>query len=272
MGKAERPGYVVLVVFIAISVALVTVYMREGQTGPVHSFRSMTQTILTPLDRFGAWVSSPFVAIGDALENASTSDETIQQLKEENAHLLAQLAELNEYKLANERLQAMLDFSGAYGVSGVGGRVIGMSSDSWTRTVTIDCGSSKGVVLDDPVTDGYGLIGQVASVSANSCLVRLIGDSSSTVSVRVQGCQAVGVLTGSEDGTLHLKYIETSMAVQAGDLVVTSGLGGTFPSGILVGTVSTITSASSDSYYSITVEPLTSLQIASGVFVITSHI
>ena len=86
----------------------------------------------------------------------------------------------------------------------------------------------------------------------------------------VQSSRAQGQLVGSADGTLHLTLVRTDQQVNVGDAVITSGLGGVYPKGLPIGTVSNVTKSSGAMYYDITVEPLASADTLEEVLVITS--
>ncbi len=269
-GSGEAPGRRVLVGLVCLSIVIVTLYSLEGASGPVHSLRKAVQVVAAPFEWAGSQVARPFRALSDRLADATADTETLTSLKERNAELASQLSELNEYRLENERLRAIINLSSAYGAQGIGARVIGSSSDGWTSTVTIDKGSSSGVAEDMPVTDGNGVVGQVTEVSLVSSTVTLLSDSSYTVSAILQDSRENGVLCGSVDGSLHLEYVPVATSVSLGEYVVTSGMDGVYPKGLLLGVVTSVTSSPSDVYHDIVVAPVASAQNYEEVFVITS--
>ncbi len=264
-------GIPTLIICICLGIVLVTLYAREGSTGPVHTLRTGVQVVVTPFDWLGSQMERPFDAIGNTLSNTGVDEETLSALKEENASLTAQLSELSEYRLENERLRALLDLSSAYGAEGVGARVIGLSSGNWSSTITIDAGTDAGLAVDMAVTDGNGVVGQISEVSQNSSIVMLISDPSYQVSAMLQSSRAVGVLTSSVDGSLHLEYIPVTEEVEVGEVVVTSGLGGAYPKGLMLGSVASVTSSPTDVYLTIVVTPLATVENYEEVFVITSY-
>ncbi len=269
-GTGEAPGRRVLVVLVCLSIVIFTLYSLEGASGPVHTLRKAVQVVASPFEWVGAQVSRPFQALSERLADATADTETLTSLEEQNAELVSQLSELNEYRLENERLRAIINLSSAYGAEGIGARVIGSSSNGWTSTVTIDKGSSSGVVEDMPVIDGNGVVGQVTEVSLVSSTVTLLADSSYTVSAILQNSRENGVLCGSVDGSLHLEYVPVSTSVSLGEYVVTSGMDGVYPKGLMLGVVTSVTSSPSDVYYDIVVAPVASVQNYEEVYVITS--
>lgn len=270
-GAPPRPGGVrLLAVLACVSVAVLAVYQCEGTGGPVHALRAAVRAVDAPLVWAGEQAARPFKAAGRALSDAAAGEGELEGLRRENEELTARLAELEELRVENESLRSMLAMASEAGLSGLGASVIGVSADAWQDTITIDRGSLDGVEAGMPVTDGAGAVGQVSAVGPTSSTVTLLTDSTSAASAMLQGSRATGVLRGSVDGSLHLEYVETSASVSVGDLVVTSGLGGAYPKGLLIGTVASVTSSPSDVYYSIVVAPAARQGSYEEVLVVTS--
>lgn len=265
------PAKRILIVLVCVSLALVTIYSKEGARGPVHLLRSAVKVVAMPFELVGSFITAPLDVVSVAFDDAAASEETLSELREENARLLSQLAELEEYKLENARLSNMLSLSSAYGTQGLGARVIGMAVDDWSGAATIDVGSAAGVSVGMPVSDGNGVVGQVTEVSLLSSTVTLVSDPNSGVGALLQNSRDAGVLRGSIDGALRLEYIPVSTDVSVGELVVTSGLGGVYPKGMLLGVVSSVTSVPSDVYLTINVTPVFDENTLDEVYVITSY-
>lgn len=257
-----------LVILCVASIVIVTLYYREGGSGPVHLLRGAIQTVATPFTWVGAQAMRPINALGNVVRNATADSATLSELEAENAGLRQQLAQMTEYQQENERLEALLDLTSAYGMRGKAARVIGYATDSWSETITIDKGAADGVRLDMPVTCGTGVVGQVTSVAATSSTVRLIDDPQAGISAMLQGSRAQGIVSGSIDGTLRLKYVDSSVVVSVGELVVTSGLGGVYPKGLPLGTVTSVTTNPADLYHEITIEPASGAAGYEEVFVV----
>ena len=137
----------------------------------------------------------------------------------------------------NDRLRKMLAFEKETPGKLTAASVIGADSASFAKSMRINRGSRNGIGRNMAVITPSGVIGRVTEVSAFYADVQLITDSRSAVPVRVQRTRAQGVLEGLGQGLCHLKYVSRAEDVQAGDVVVTSGLGGIFPRGLVVGTV-----------------------------------
>ncbi len=270
MRKKQSTGLRPLIAFCVISLLVLTFYLREGDAGIIHSVRGVVQTVATPFRVAGSAITSPFRAVGNVAQNLTASPETLRDLKTQNEELTAQLAQLSEAQADAERLQGLLDLQSSAHLDSKAARIIGTSSDSWSRTVTIDKGSADGVTVNMPVANSGGIIGQVTEVSANSSTVRLITDESSSVSAMVQSTRAQGMLEGQPDGTLRLAYVDADAQVEVGDLVVTSGLGGVYPKGLMLGRVASVEKSDNALYYTIVVTPASEIESNEEVLVILS--
>ena len=246
-----------LIVFSLISVLLLTFYIREGEAGPIHAVRSGVTTITSPVRFVGSAVAAPFNAIGNVFSNLTASQDTLDELKKQNEELTSKVAELSEAQKTAERLEGLVGLQSTYNLKSTAARIVGASGDAWTSTVTID-------------TSSAGVIGQIIEVSAKTSTVRLIGDENSGVSAMVQDTRAQGMLQGQADGTLRLEYVSVDSDVKVGDIIVTSGIGGVFPKGLPLGTVSSVEKSANDVYYTIVVRAQTTAENNEEVLVITS--
>lgn len=268
-----------LVVLLVVAVGLFALGVREGDSGPLHAVRGVFQTVASPVRIAGSFVSSPIGGLGNVIGNLTADSATLSELRDENESLKAEVARLSEYQSDAETLGGLLQLRDTYKLTSTAARVISQSVDSWSSTITIDKGSSSGFAVGMAVTSANGVIGQISECGPTTSVVRLITDENSGVSAKVQPAQTgsaqpasepQGQLVGSPDGTLRLTLVRTDQQVSVGDMVVTSGLGGTYPKGLPIGTVSNVTKTSGALYYDITVEALSSAGNLEEVLVITS--
>lgn len=259
-----------MIVLCVISLLLLTFYLREGDTGPIHALRGGVMTVTSPVRMLGSAVAAPFGALGNIAQNATASSETLSELKKRNEELTAQVAELSEAQETAERLEKLVGLKSTYSLESTAARIIGSTGDAWTDSVIIDKGSASGFEVGMPVCSSGGVIGQIIEVSANTSTVRLITDDQSGVSAMIQGSRAQGVLQGQADGTLRPEYVVSDAEVATGDIVITSGIGGTFPKGLPLGTVASIDRAPNAVYYTIVVRAASSAESNEEVLVITS--
>lgn len=263
-------GNLLVVLLLAISLGSAFLYGKEGESGPMHTAQGIAGMALTPIQYLGAGVAYAEDTAGDAVQNATVSDESYSALREENAKLKAQLVEMEEYRTEAQRLQGLLELHDRYDLGGVTGRVIGKSADAWNRVITVGAGSNAGVELGAPVVASSGVVGQVVEVTPLTCKVRLISDAQSGVSVFLQSSRATGVVTGSIEGLLYLESIDSSVEVNVGDVVITSGLGGSYFGGLALGTVVNVINAAGTSDRTIVVSAFSDADALEEVSIVTS--
>ena len=259
-----------LIVCCVASVVLFTASCRMGSSGPLEAVRGAFQTVTSPVRYLGATVSLPFQGLGNIFANLTADQETLSELKQQNAELQARNAELEESEHTAKSLQELLNLKDSYSLQSTGARIISGSSDSWTSTVSINLGTSSGVGVGMPVTASNGVIGQIVESGLTTSTVRLITDENSSVSAMVQSSRAQGMLNGSATGQLTLDLITTDQTVSVGDVVVTSGLGGVFPKGLPLGKVTNVEKNPGSLYLEVSVEAFASTENFEEVLVITS--
>ena len=263
-------GTVLVVALLVVSIVLATVYAREGQDGPLHRVQSVAGMVTAPLQFAGAGVAYAADTAGDAVENATVSNESYTALQQENAQLRDQLVQMEELRQENERLTALLDIQSQYQIDGATGRVIGTGSDAYSRDITVNVGSNSGVEPGQAVVGPSGLVGQVTEVSPLTCRVRLITDPQSGVSAYLQSSRDQCVVKGAVDGLLYREYLDDAVQVKVGDVVVTSGMGGSFPAGITIGTVTNVVNQAGTSDRTVIVSPLSTADALEEVTVVFS--
>jgi rod shape-determining protein MreC len=200
-------------------------------------FYKVVLQITAPLQKI---INSSVAAVADGWDHylwLVDTDTQNRQLQTENRQLRAELAQLEEVRLANERLRKLLDFKEDVAIPVLPAQVVGEDASSWFRTVVIDKGSDDGLREGLPVVVAEGVVGRTLQVSAYQSRVLLITDASSGVAVLVQSSRSRGICRG-EGEELTLDYALRGDEVKAGDAIVTSGTGGIFPKGLPIGKVS----------------------------------
>ncbi|MBK8137703.1 MAG: rod shape-determining protein MreC [Chloroflexi bacterium] len=148
--------------------------------------------------------------------------------------------------------------------------VIARDTVSALRTITINRGARDGVRVGNPVVTGQGLIGRVVIVSANAARVQLINAEFSAISARLQTSRVEGAVIGQSSGNLRMTLLPQGANVQVGDLVLTSGLGGTLPPDIPIGQITSTRQFESDIEQSAEVRSFIDFDRLEIVLVITS--
>ncbi len=266
--EPKRGNPRLLIVLVAISFLLLTVYFREGDSGPLHGARRITLGATAPIARLGTAIASPFRSVADSISGLGASKERLDALEEQNAELRARLAELEEARQENERLRALVAFAEERKLAKLGARVIRRPVSSWEGVIVVDRGADDGVEPGMPVIAAQGLVGQVAEVTASTATVRLLTDQQSGVASMVQSTRAPGVVRGSVSGALSLDFVDRTLLPLIGDVVITSGLGGVYPTGIVVGDVTAVDDRRGELYPRVTVESRLMIERIEEVFIL----
>lgn len=230
----------------ALCIILIFAWRMEGDTGPIHSLQTGATSLLSPLTGISNEITSTNSNNTSQAADENASSETLSQLKNQNSELTAQVARGEEYRQEAQRLQELLNLKDSYDIEGVSAHVIGKTTENWNQTVTLDVGNENGSFVGATVCSSFGVIGQVISTTSSTSVVRLLSDSQSGVAAMVQSSRATCVVKGSLDGLIVAENIPANVEVREGDIIITSGLGGSFTKGIIIGTVSKVTGNSSD--------------------------
>lgn len=236
--QAPRPGWLIL--FVALSIVLITMWHREADTGLLHRFRAATHAVTAPVSSAGEFVTRPVRGLFAWASDLGVSRSQLEELRQQNQRLRTRVAELEESRLENERLRSLVELAQAQDLDSVAARVIGRPTNSWEGTIIIDRGSSDGITAGMPVIGAGGLLGQTVSVTGGSARVRLITDQRSGVAAMIQRSRAEGIVRGSIDGSLTFDFVSTETTLTPGDVVITSGMGGVYPKGIVIGEVTDV--------------------------------
>ncbi|MCQ2752331.1 MAG: rod shape-determining protein MreC [Coriobacteriales bacterium] len=256
---------IIVAILLVISIGLITFSVKMPDNPILSTVKSGVNTVVSPFKNLSSIINPQKDKAG---QYKNYSDEEIEKIVQENSQLKELISQLEEYRQQNMRLTTLLELSNTYNLESVSAKVL-TTSKGWNQVATINKGSADGIQVGMGVMSSSGFYGQVVSVSQNTSEVKLITDASSNVSAMLQNTRETGTLTGSYDGNLVLEYIPITSSVGAGDAILTSGEGGSFPRGIFIGTVKTIETDSSDLYYRLTVDTIIDLFSCEEVLVLT---
>lgn len=234
---------------VVLCVAFVTVFLLAVSAARLQNryplMASIAATVMAPFDYvFSGFAGGLQQGMGFTRDMATIFREN-QALKAENQELRQVVFQLTEKAAENERLQAMLEFrskSGAFQLKAAA--VIGRDPGTISYSVLISQGSRDGVHINMPVVTPQGLVGHVVEVYPVTAKVRLLADSASAAAAMVQRPQsrAVGIVEGNpaEAFGLRMKNLTRDGDVIKGDKIMTSGFGGIYPKGLLIGEVTEV--------------------------------
>jgi len=245
------------VLYSLLALALIIVDKRYAQLVKI---RQVLSVVAYPVQ---VAVASPFQGWNWFRDSVTTRDV----LRADKARLEAELR-LAQFRLQRyealeaetQRLRALRDNTASVTDRFVIGDVMNVDLDAFRERVLVDKGAGDGVYVGQAVLDSGGVFGQVARVGQLTSEVILVSDAAHAIPVQINrnGLRTIAVGTG-ETNRLKLPYLPTSADVIAGDLLVTSGLGGGFPAGYPVGTIAEVKRDPSQSLADVDVKPAAAL-------------
>ena len=213
------------------------------------------------------------------IDSIQNSHLLVSSYRSENEKLRTRIQELEvernqllEAGATNQRLQELLEFRSHLPSTTVTASIIANSGSSWFKSCLLDKGSADGVRKGMAVVTPLGVVGQVIAVTARTAKVLLLTDPNNGVDVLVQRTRARGIVSGSLDNGTMLKYVKRSEDIQEGDRLVTSGLDGIFPKGIVVGTVIKVRKQSLGLFQHIEVLPAVNLARTEEVLIVKADV
>jgi rod shape-determining protein MreC len=199
-------------------------------------------------------------------------------VRQENARLKAQIARLTaerartaELRAENKRLAALLELKQALGLDAVAADVIGSDATGLSRTLVVSRGSEGGLKPGMAVLSNEGVVGKIIATSPHASRVLLIDDHNSALDSFDQRSRARGIIAGVPDDGLTMKYVDRAEDLKPGDALVTSGLDGIFPRGLLVGYVSTVRRGGPGLFLNVDVSPAVNFRRLEQVLIVTQQ-
>jgi rod shape-determining protein MreC len=262
--RRRLPRWVSTLVVVGLAVGFLT-------PGPWRGLEGVASTALGPLqmgvsgtvDEAGNVVSTIRRVRDLADQNAEYKDE-IDQLQSE-------VVRMKDLETENADLRNLLGMKARTGPGDyVPVQVIARDDTPYVQAVTIDHGANDGIRQDEVVITNQGLVGRVETVDPTTSKVRLINDLNSSVSVRLQtDSRTTGILRGQSQGNLMvIAYIPQTDTVSPDDVVETSGLGGVYPEGLVVGKVSRVERNDADPFQAAIVESAVALDKLERLYVL----
>ena len=193
-----------------------------------------------------------------------------RRLREEAQRLRVEALRVSETDAENQRLRRLLALKVSLPLETMAGEIIAREWGGWVRSLTVNRGRADDVRRLTAVISPDGLVGRVVDVRPGAAVVQVLTDPTSTVGAHAVRTRTPGVVEGEPRGTIRFKYMaRDGSALQAGDLVVTSGLGGLFPRGIPVGRVRAIDDRGSALFSFATLEPAVNFAKIDEVLLVT---
>jgi rod shape-determining protein MreC len=265
----RRFSLVAFLVFLVVAGAVLTL--------SPHNMRSVQSGFLGLI--------SPFLKTGSSMEKKYRDFreglKTLEQLEEENKRLTISNKDLSAtnqtlrgLEAENNRLRNALGYSERSIFKLVPARIVARDASTWYNSVIIDRGTKEGLRTDMSVLTEEGLVGKTSTVSDHSATVILIADETCRVAVNVENSREQGIVRGERTSSssipqIALTFITKQANLQVGQKVFTSGVGGVFPPGVLIGAVREFKVRELDGYA--TLVPAVDLTTLEDVFVVVGN-
>jgi rod shape-determining protein MreC len=212
-----------------------------NQTGLLDPVKDVLLIPLTALQRGLAQAWGNVSGVFEPRPDVAALQQQNAELEAEVNRLRAQITELEEDRAALNTLSGLLNYARTQPDNQyLAANVIGLDPSPFVKFIILDRGSNAGVISGLPVVNEQGLVGKVVEVTGDSSKVQLIVDASSAVNAYLQNSRERGVVVGQLAGGLEMQDISQQVEVQPGEKVLTSGLGGLYPPGLVIGAVSAV--------------------------------
>ena len=270
-GPRFQAKYIFLILII---LCLLLIILSSLSSSVNNTMRNVVNTVLMPMQK-------GLNTVGGYVSNEVDSLNALQEVQEQNAQLMEELAYLRmenaKYELQDAELakyRALLEMKDQYpDYETIGAHVIGENSTNWNRTILIDRGANDGIEVNMNVISQGGLVGIVTAVTANSSTVRTIIDQDCQVGAMSLLSQETCIVRGDiqlyEEGYLYLEKLNKSARIEDGYKIVTSNKSSVYLPGILIGYSTDISMDSNSLTKSGHLIPVVDFSTLDGVLVIT---
>jgi rod shape-determining protein MreC len=261
------------IIALAVLGAILAYFLTFGADG-TRKLQAGFYKVISPFLSSGSGIKKQLTAVSGGLQTLEELEKDNSSLKVENRSLKATNQALRDVEHEVNRLRRALSYRERALFKLVPAEVLARDSSTWWRTITINRGKSDGVEPDQPVVTDEGVVGKTATVGDNISVVLLISDENCKVACTVEGSREQGIasgerVTGSTTPMLDLNFLSKQANLPTNAKVYTSGVGGVFPSGLLVGTVQSFRVRELDSQARI--QPAVDLSHLEDVFVVTGR-
>ena len=245
------------IIFIVILLAAIFIVLSYNlkQKSPAWLIKKVVLEVAAPVQNIlNASVKSVSDAWSRYLFLVGIEEEN-KNLKKKIDDLKAQLILYQEGYLEAERLRNLLALKDDYNFKFVTACVIGREQVTLSKTILINKGTAHGLKTGMPVLAGSGLVGRVIDVSWHAAKILLLIDESSNIDAIVQRNRTQGIIRGAGSQGYVLKYISKTQDVEEGDVIISSGIGGVFPKGMMIGQISHVDQQEAGLFFKINVAP-----------------
>lgn len=229
--------YALLTIILLLLSALVLISLRIKEHKGVSFLDGLLMEICSPFQKGSTFIIHKLQGVWEGYIYLVDLRRENEQLKKRLAELQRENDQMREMVLSHERLRRLLQFREMIPSTVIAAEIIGRDPSSWFKSITINKGERNGLRRGMAVISPEGVIGQILKVGPSHSVVLLITDYNSAVDSIVQRTRAKAIVEGGGENRCQLKYLLRSEDVVVGDRVVTSGLAGNFPKGMMIGEI-----------------------------------
>jgi rod shape-determining protein MreC len=261
------------IVFLLLFLSLAVTSLILDRANRLQSVKDLVAQITAPAQEVLTSVTNSFAEARQLfvdMEACRAENEELQMMLDQ---LIIENVRLREAEIENVTLRKQLNFKQANpSFELLSAQVIGRDPSNLAGYLVIDRGTEEGVALGMPVLTDRGLVGRVTETAFHSSTVLLITDPSSSVNALIQDqdTRATGVVQGNLRQGLVMRYIQQTEEIEPGDLVLTSGLGGNFPTRLIIGQVTDVRKTDVELFQQAVVRPSADFGRLEMVMVLTS--
>jgi rod shape-determining protein MreC len=250
-------------------IASIVLFVLDSRLHYFSPVRTALSTVVYPIQSLAALPSDLRRWFGDVFDGRTQLKAKNSELETANLLNQVRIQKMQALERENMRLRELLGSSFRLQERVLVAELLTIDLDPFSQQVLIDKGQRSGVFIGQPVLDATGVMGQVAEVTPFSSRVVLLTDLGHGIPVQINRNGLRAVATGKGlSGILQLQHLPRNADVREGDLLVTSGLGGRFPSGYPVGTVVSISYPQGKAFADITVQPAAKLDSSREVLLV----
>jgi rod shape-determining protein MreC len=257
-------------ILLLLALLLSVIFLLPKQT------RSVLQTVGQPISAVVFLPIEALTTLEQSVIGLWQEYVALRHVREENRQLRRDLdvlqrqnSDLRESAVAAQRLGSLLEFKEQFVPHTVAARVMGRDSTNWYSSVILNKGDRDGIRTEMGVLTSAGIVGRVVKTGPFSSIVLLVTDPHNAITGIIQRSRDEGIVEGTFQGRARIKYLPLLASIRVGDIVVTSGLTGGFPRGIVIGTVLTMQKEEGELFQSAEIAPQADLSKLEEVLIIT---
>jgi rod shape-determining protein MreC len=267
-GLKNRKNIILVFSILLFSLALMSLSAKQKKG--ISFLDSLTSLILSPFQNlFTQSAQSVSDGINHYFDLVNVSKEN-ERLKLEIKKLVNEKNDLIERISRHKRLAGLMTYLESHKKESLVATVIGRAATQWSKVVFINKGTKHGVRTHSAVVTNSGVIGQIIHAGPTTSKVLLTIDSRSAVDSLFQDSRVAGVVVGTGEKQCRIKFVPNTAEIKVGDQVLSSGLGGIFPKGLVIGTVSKVARKKQGLFQEITLVPSSDLSNLEEVLVFLS--